>query len=171
MAYRFSTQALAQFGGSTTGPGRMVNRANALSGHTLKGRPVEMVLDYDVGASDATNDVVLLAKLDPGVIVLPAKSILWRQAAGNTYTVDIGTYDLVDPENPAEDDPDKFCDGLAIASAGTSRFSDGGTPVGLTTPTPESGERWLAMKLVSVSTPTAGAKLRFNIELLYGEVN
>lgn len=111
-----------------------------------------ILVEYTLTGNEDAADVIRIAKLPKGAVVLPKESFVNVVTnPGTTLTLDIGD---------AGDD-DRYADGINVASVGHVAFGTGGAAhANLHT---LSGESWITATLATAATLNAGGKLQFFI--------
>lgn len=114
---------------------------------------------YTVAAGTATGDILRIAKLPANAIVIPHLCKIICGAPGAAFTVSkVGDLSVDGITTP--DDDDRYSGSVAITAGGAFDYLHAARPAGLagyTTPKP----MWLIATLGTVTTPTAGAVIRF----------
>lgn len=119
---------------------------------------VPIVGDYTLTGAEATNDVVEMCPLPAGYV--PVDVIVDTEDCGTTVTANVGVLsgNWLDPSNSRTCGA-QFMSGKALGTAAVYRLD----VVGGTRLTPTTNDRSLGLALTSVSTPTAGARVRMTV--------
>lgn len=121
---------------------KMGNRPDGID---VNGGVRAAVVTYTMVGTEATNDVINLVKLPAGASVIAEQITVSGNAPASTFAADIGD----------EDDPDRYVDGLGIASSGTYLATAAIGVAGLT-PHKLTSDQWISLTGASIATPSAG---------------
>ncbi len=124
----------------------------------VRGRVQMVSALYELLGTEVATDTIKICKLPPGALVLPI-SYIEGENPGSALTLDIG-----DDDDTVLVDPDRYVDALDLAAGGNFLFS-GASGVATATPYVTGKECWLEATVMTATTLTPDAKLRFIIFL------
>jgi hypothetical protein len=112
-----------------------------------------------ISGTDATSDTKKILRLPKGFTMIPSLSYVTLEDPGTTLTLDLGDNDT------AGTDADRYCNDLVLSSGGNVGLASalGTFGVAATRPFKTTSECDLTATYVSVSTPTASAKILYVI--------
>lgn len=130
-----------------------VNTSRLAAANVASGDLECLVVQYPLssGTEEVANDVINLAKLPVGSIVIPALCSVHCADPGTTLTLDVGY----------AANPDAYADGITLSSGGHINFVSGTAPSGLAQE-PMTTENLIAT-VASASTLTDAVVLTFTI--------
>lgn len=111
-------------------------------------------------ASDATADVLRLAKVKANYRLVPHLCKIIAENPGTAYNIAKIGVSKVDSTGAATDDDDKYSTAVDISAGGAFDF-DYAAQVGAIDGSTETEDMWLEATLGTVTTPTAGKTIRF----------
>jgi len=107
---------------------------------------------YTLAGSEAANDVLYLAKLPSGAMVIPSLSSVYCPDPGTTLTLDVGD----------EADADRYADAIVLSAGGSVKFDSVLPVAAITAPYRLTVEGWVLATVASASSLSA-VKLNFTI--------
>lgn len=117
------------------------------------------LVEDTIGGSDATADTKKLLRLPKGFTLIPSLSYVTLEDPGTTLTLDLGDNDA------SATDADRYCNDLVLSAGGNVGLASALATFGVaaTRPFKTTSECDLTATYVSVSTPTAAAKILYVI--------
>lgn len=118
---------------------------------------VPIFADYTFDGTEATSDVIEMLPLPAGYV--PVDGYADVEDAGTTVTADCGLLSGAYGDTGARTCGAEFMNDKAFGTAGVYRFD----VLGFSRVAPSTTNRSIGFALASVSTPTAGAKVRLTV--------
>lgn len=144
-------------GGLSTQPGQLNDPVLELGSASV------IIATYTVTASDASGDLLYLARIPAGTYIDPQSTVTNNGAATTAYNFTIGDTDTVGGTVTA--DAARYSANLEVHAAVTTVPTSftGGTVLQVPAATTDDG-CWVTATLGTITTPTAGAKIVFRLK-------
>lgn len=116
---------------------------------------------YTMTGNEAAGDIIYLCKVPNGTTVVPFLSNVYSNGVASVATITVGDAP-VRAKDTVVASANRYSTALDVAASGVDAFTGGAAAA---TPYETLDLRWITATFATLTTPTAGGKLQFNITL------